>query len=258
MRGVQHIFFRIRTIIDRRYEPDQYRPPLSASPPPRLSAALAFNQIFPYYTNVYVPPSPPPPMTVRAFIALYPDPAAREEMARFTGCLRARERGVRWEQAEKIHVTVKFLGDTETRVLDAMAEALRDAVGAMRAGDELPDTGIEGVVDSVGGFPNQRRPRIVWLGFSRAPEAVLLLQRVVEDVCEGHGAERERKAFTPHFTIGRVRQGGDTAGLEKALQACSFQPSPVRFTRLCIMESTLAPSGAIHKERFSIPLTPGE
>lgn len=197
-------------------------------------------------------------MTVRAFIALYPDPAARVEVARFVDCLRTRERGVRWEQAEKIHITMKFLADTETETLDAMASALEDAVVAMQADGGLPATGIEGVIDAVGGFPNLRRPRIVWLGFSRPPEAVAMLQRVVEEACAAFGAEREERAFTPHFTIGRVRRDADTAGLEKGLQACSFHPSPVRFTRLCIMESTLAPTGAMHKERISISLTPGE
>ena len=195
---------------------------------------------------------------IRSFIALYPDPAARGEMARFTDCLRARERGVRWEQAEKIHVTVKFLGEMEAKTLDAIAAGLEEAVERLRADGTLSGGGIEGLVDTTGGFPNLRRPRIVWLGFSDAPAAVGAMQRQVEEVCAAAGAERERKSFTPHFTIGRVRQGADTRGLEKALQACSFHPSPVRFTRLCLMESTLTPQGAIHRERCSIPFTPGE
>ncbi len=193
-------------------------------------------------------------MSIRSFIALYPDPAAREEIARFAACLRLRERGVRWEQPDKIHITVKFLGDMEPDALDAIAEGLRTGLPSLA----LPQDGIHSRIDITGGFPNLRRPRIVWLGFSAPPAEVVAMQKLVEDVCAEAGAERERKAFTPHFTIGRVRQGADTAGLENALQACSFQPSPVRFTRLRIMESTLTPQGAIHKERIHFSLTPGE
>ncbi len=207
-------------------------------------------------------------MLIRSFIALYPDPAARGEMARFVECLRRRERGVRWEEADKIHVTVKFLGDVEARTLDAIARALREGVAAMREGVAamrerlaampLPPDGIAGLIDRTGGFPNLRRPRIVWLGFSAPPPETLTLQTLTEEVCVRAGAEREDKPFTPHFTIGRVRRDADTTGLENALQACSFQSTPVRFTRLRIMESTLTPQGAVHKERTHISLTPGE
>jgi 2'-5' RNA ligase len=193
-------------------------------------------------------------MLIRSFIALYPDAAARAEMARFVECLRQRERGVKWEEADKIHVTVKFLGDMEARTLDAIDRALREGIAAM----PLPPDGITGMIDRTGGFPNLRRPRIVWVGFSTPPPETPALQRLVERVCTDAGAEREDKPFTPHFTIGRVRRDADTAGLENALQACSFQSTPVRFTRLRIMESTLTPQGAVHKERSHISLTPGE
>lgn len=193
-------------------------------------------------------------MLIRSFIALYPDSAAREEMGRFVECLRGKERGVRWEQMEKIHVTMKFIGDIEAKTLDAIGTGLKEEVAAMRLSAE----GVRGVIDVTGGFPNLRRPRIVWLGFSVPPPEVMTLQKMVEKVCETAGVEQERKAFTPHFTIGRARQDADLTGLENVLRACSFQDSPVRFTQLRIMESTLTPQGAIHKERVSISLTPGE
>lgn len=193
-------------------------------------------------------------MLIRSFIALYPDPVAREEMGRYVACLRGRERGVRWEQAEKIHVTMKFLGDVEARMLEGVAEGLRAGIPSLA----LPAEGMDGTIDTVGGFPNSRRPRIVWLGFSRAPAGLDALHALVEDVCVANGAAREDKHFTPHFTIGRARQGTELAGLENVLHDCSFHDSPTRFTRLRIMESRLTPQGAIHTERHSISLTPGE
>lgn len=172
---------------------------------------------------------------------------------------------MRWEQTEKIHVTMKFIGEIGTAALDAIAAQLREGMLELLHSQEseeslsmFPRDGVPGVIDRTGGFPSLRRPRVVWLGFSKPPDAVLAIQRMVEIACGKAGVERENKAFTPHFTIGRVRQGAETGGLENALQACSFQSSPVRFTRLCIMESKLTPQGAIHKERTHISLTPGE
>ncbi|MBR9978040.1 MAG: RNA 2',3'-cyclic phosphodiesterase, partial [Bacteroidetes bacterium] len=66
---------------------------------------------------------------IRSFIALYPDPAAREHIAGVVDCLAEHEKGVRWEDAAKIHMTVKFLGDVEEEALDALSAKLRTGIG---------------------------------------------------------------------------------------------------------------------------------
>lgn len=187
---------------------------------------------------------------VRAFIALYPDLTAREHIARFIACMRGEDRSCRWEQPEKVHITLKFLGDVLPAKLEEIAADLRR---------EIPAEGeIRAEIDRTGAFPNMRRPRIVWLGFRETVPRVLSLQRLTEEVCERHALPRELKSFTPHFTVGRVRRDADTAGLENALAACSFQPATVHFSAVRIMESTLTPQGAIHRERARIALVPGD
>ena len=190
------------------------------------------------------------PDTIRSFIALYPDPAALRTVSDFISCLRSRERSVRWEKDDHVHITLKFLGDVERRDLGTVSDELRK---------ELRGSGvIGGTIDRVGGFPNLRRPRIVWLGLSDGAERVRGMNAVVERVCEAAGMEREKKSFTPHFTIGRVRQPGGSGDLEKALAACSFDPAPVSFASVRIMQSVLTPKGAIHTVVAEIPLQPGE
>ncbi|MBN1448930.1 MAG: RNA 2',3'-cyclic phosphodiesterase [Bacteroidetes bacterium] len=188
--------------------------------------------------------------TIRSFIALYPDSSAREQMSAFIACLKSRYPSIRWEQPDKIHITMKFLGDVEPATLDAITAQLRSSIH--------PSPPIDARIDRTGAFPSLQRPRIVWLGFTEMLQPVLDLQRITEETCERHGIERERKSFTPHFTIGRVKQHSDTIGLENALEACSFSPVPVRFIAVRVMESTLTPQGAVHRERARIELTPGE
>ncbi len=187
---------------------------------------------------------------IRSFIALYPDPAVREHIAQFIGCMREGDRSCRWEQPEKVHITLKFLGDVLPETLDAIAADLRQEI--------IPGGEIGAEIDRTGAFPNMRSPRIVWLGFNDTVPRILSLQRLTEEACARHGLEREQKKFTPHFTVGRVRRGARTEGLENALAACSFQPATVHFSAVCIMESTLTPKGAIHRERARISLVPGD
>jgi RNA 2',3'-cyclic 3'-phosphodiesterase len=194
--------------------------------------------------------------TIRSFIALYPDPVAREHIARIVDCLAEREKGVRWEQVKKIHVTMKFLGDVEARALDALGAALREGVAALARSGESGDIVAE--IDRTGAFPNPRRPRIVWLGFGNPPQRLYTLHDMVEETCAREGLPPEEKRFTPHLTIGRVRRNAEGMGLENVLEECSFPVVPVRFTALCIMESVLTSKGAIHSERTRLSLTPGE
>ncbi|MCB2203121.1 RNA 2',3'-cyclic phosphodiesterase [bacterium] len=186
---------------------------------------------------------------IRSFIALYPDYEALTHISDFIGCLGSEDRSIRWEQPDKVHITLKFLGDVESATLDAIAREMEAEV--RREGEIVAE------INRTGGFPNLRRPRIVWLGFAEAVPRVMGLQRWTEELCARHGLEQEKKKFTPHFTVGRARRGADTGGLENALAACSFQPATVHFSAVHIMESTLTPRGAIHKERARISLIPG-
>ncbi len=191
-----------------------------------------------------------PHTLIRSFIALYPDAEAAQAIASFLACLAGKNRAVKWEKPGQVHITLKFLGDVETSTLHAIAR---------RLDEKLKGSGeVESVIDVTGGFPNLRDPRIVWLGFSSPVNRILDIQRLTEDICEQEGIEREKKRFTPHFTIGRVKSRDGAGDLENDLAACSFHAIPVRAAAVRIMESTLTPNGAIHRERASIILTPGE
>ena len=184
--------------------------------------------------------------TIRAFIALYPDPAALRAMTAFLFEIRNRQPQIRWEKLSQIHITMKF-----------MAEISRESVALI--GQELRDTlrnepAFTSTLDRIGGFPNLRSPRIVWAGFSSPVEQLLRIHRTCEAACAAQGIHPEPRPFTPHFTIGRVKDRVRVTDLEKDIEACRFEETPVRFAAVRIMHSTLAPAGAIHTELAHIPL----
>jgi len=187
---------------------------------------------------------------IRSFIALYPDPDASREIAAFLDRLARKNSRIKWEKPGQVHITLKFLGDVHTYALDALQRRLESILHG--------SGNVEALLDSTGGFPNLREPRIIWLGFSRTVPRILEIQKAIEDECELQGLPREGKRFTPHFTIGRVKSRDGLADLENDLASCSFQAVPVRAAAVRIMQSTLTPNGAIHRERASIILTPGE
>ncbi len=93
-----------------------------------------------------------------------------------------------------------------------------------------------------------RAPRVVWLGVSSGAEELSSLAAAVERGMEAAGFPRERRSFSPHLTIGRVRSPRGAARLSDALSALagrevgSMEASTVR-----LMRSVLGPSGPVYR-----------
>ena len=137
---------------------------------------------------------------IRAFIAVELPPAVREAVEGVVRELRSGiGDGVRWVRPEGVHLTLKFLGDIDAGSVPAVSRAM-----AQCAASAAPfDLFLEGV----GVFPNARRPRVIWIGLGGALEPLLALQHSIDRELEGLGFARERRPFTPHLTLGRVRDG---------------------------------------------------
>ena len=192
---------------------------------------------------------------VRSFIAVELPSAARDAVERVMRDLRATAGdGVRWVRPEGIHLTLKFLGDIDVDSVPAISTAL-DRCAAFAAPFDL-------IVEGVGVFPNARRPRVVWVGLGRALESLQGLQQSVERELEALGFARERRAFTPHLTLGRVRDGVSAQqgrALSEAIAGASVQPGvdlPVR--ELALMKSDLRPTGAVYTRLHAARLGIGE
>lgn len=178
---------------------------------------------------------------VRCFVAVNLPGPLREEIGEFFAALRGSVRGVRWVPAANLHLTLKFLGDVESGQVSRVANAIAGAL------EESPP--VEVAFSGAGVFPPRGRPRVVWLDLSAGAEGITSLQREVERSLEPLGFLPERRPFTPHLTVGRVKNLRDAAPLLSAVAAAGerewggFTASSVDLVR-----SELFPTGA----RYSI------
>jgi 2'-5' RNA ligase len=95
---------------------------------------------------------------LRLFIALPLPHEVEIELDRLLTVLRPKGPEVKWVPPNNIHLTVKFLGDTEEKLVDKIKVALDEVA----AGYQPFDT----TIDQIGGFPNLNRPRVIWIGGS--------------------------------------------------------------------------------------------
>lgn len=107
---------------------------------------------------------------------------------------------LRWSRPEHLHVTLKFLGETELDVARLVAAA-RPACAKVGK--------LELAVGEVGSFG--RPPRVLWLGLEGPGRSRLcLLAAALDEACHALGFPRESRAFAPHLTLARVRRGQRT------------------------------------------------
>jgi 2'-5' RNA ligase len=133
---------------------------------------------------------------VRLFFAIELSDAVRVALDHAVAPLRAAEPDLAWVPTEKLHLTMKFLGD----VRDVDAERLKTAADLVAAHHRT----FEMTLGGVGAFPNFRRSRVVWMGVESEPR-LELLHHDLEIACGEAGFEVEGRPFRPHITLARVR-----------------------------------------------------
>lgn len=195
-----------------------------------------------------------PAATVRTFVAIALEPEVLNALEGAQERLRRSEggRACRWVGAEGIHLTLHFLGD----VPEERLQGVFDAVARGCRGFGPIDIGVAGL----GCFPNARQPRIVWAGVREESGRLADLRRAIGRELATIGYPPERRPFTPHLTIGRVRRDaarGDVAALGRSVLA---QPQEtlgeMRVARVHVIKSDLQSSGAVYTIMATTELRP--
>lgn len=145
---------------------------------------------------------------------------------------------VRWVKPEQLHLTLRFLGDTAVSQLPSLAEQLNELASHHRP--------LTLRLDGTGAFPNRKRPRVVWAGLAGQVAGLQVLQADLEDRVVALGWSREKRPFSPHITLGRVKDSGVAAGLDWTvkLEVVEFEVLAVK-----LVQSELRPSGPVYTVR---------
>jgi 2'-5' RNA ligase len=152
---------------------------------------------------------------VRTFVAVFPPPAIREALFRAARDLPA-SKAFRLIGPEKLHLTLKFLGNVAEDDLSRVAQALEP----LRERHEPFEVSISGF----GAFPSERKARILWAGVGEGSEPLRAVALSVEDLLEPAGFGLEQRPYVPHLTLGRAR------GRQAKLDGASVSPPALRFT----------------------------
>ncbi len=176
---------------------------------------------------------------IRMFVAIELPPDTRDALQRIINRLKPSSGEVRWVKADLIHLTLKFLGEVEEGRIPDIA----DCIGRCVQG--IPPFPL--AVRELGTFPNENSPQVIWIAAADETDSLAGLHRSLEEGLAHVGFAKEKRPFSPHLTLGRLRspRGKEAArrGLAELQQAdCgSFRADGVS-----LIKSDLTPSGPIY------------
>ncbi len=150
--------------------------------------------------------------------------------------------------ADKIHLTMKFLGDTDIDLFDKIKDRLAH-VGYLNIVFRVTIYGI-------GVFPNLKYPRVLWLGLKSIPSELIKLKNDIETVISPIGFAEEEREFCPHLTISRIKKKKLTEIEKKFIKNNKqFNIGELEVNKIDFVESQLSSNGAIYTTLHSIYLT---
>ncbi len=155
--------------------------------------------------------------------------------------LRERLSAARFTHPEGRHLTLKFLGNVGDERLDEIRHAL-----AIATGGHAP---FDASFTEIGGFPNLRRPRVLWIGIGDGSEQLAAIARSLDGALEPAGFVPESRPFLCHLTLARFRDPRTVQVPELTVPG-----APFRVREIVLLRSHLHPKGARYEalDRFGL------
>ena len=186
--------------------------------------------------------------SVRAFLALKLGDEIESAIAAFIDELRAPLDGIRWVARRNLHLTLKFLGDAVPT--DRLASLAR-AVSLLA--HETP--ALELVAIGAGAFPNLARPRVVWVAIDG--DGLATLASRVETAAVHCGFARDARPWSPHMTIGRIRDSRKFTTARAAIERHAHRRfGAARVSAIALFRSIRGNTASTYHELATFPFSP--
>lgn len=173
--------------------------------------------------------------TLRCFIAIDLPEDLKKTMAEIQRDFCAWPARVKWVEGQNFHLTLKFLGNVARPRLADIETGLGRAAAAHRK-FVIPTAGL-------GAFPNARRPKVIWVGIADPEGALAGLWTSIERELGCRGVVQEDKPFSPHLTLGRVKDLHPAPGFAELLQGLDSGVHVIPVTEIKLMRSQLSRRG---------------
>lgn len=179
-------------------------------------------------------------MSIRCFIAVELDDLIRRDLddlqKRIQKELGPDDKGIKWVRPEQMHLTLKFLGDTEDALLPDVCAAISEVA------DQFEPFSIE--VEGCGCFPPQGSARVFWAGVKQGQEDLAAVAEFLDEQMNQLGYPLENRKFSAHLTLARIKQPKSGHRVREVVQTITdFCPGTQAIDQLVLFQSFLEREG---------------
>lgn len=184
---------------------------------------------------------------MRTFVAIDLDDKIKKNISQFITKLDFYKPNVRWIKEQGMHLTLKFIGE----IPEKKASDIRSVLMNLSQKQEPFPLKLVGT----GMFPpRSRNPRILWVGVEEN-QGLMSVQKEVESLLEKLSIPRERRKFSPHLTLGRVKSSHNIKPvLDELSRNKDTEFGRMDVERITFFRSTLKPTGAEYSTLANIEL----
>ena len=145
---------------------------------------------------------------------------------------------VRWVTNGKMHLTLKFLGNTTEGSIDNLNDALFNAVKSTKV--------INLSISGTGAFPVKGRPNVLWLGIKGDIDELKQLTVNINNSLEPLGFITEKRDFLPHVTIARIKSNQKKIPNISNYLNTTFTELPMKIVKISLMQSESFSKGTFY------------
>ncbi|MFN8254808.1 MAG: RNA 2',3'-cyclic phosphodiesterase [Bacteroidales bacterium] len=146
--------------------------------------------------------------------------------------------GIKWVSPDNIHLTLKFLGQTEISKIEEIEDIIRNTIETL-----LP---FELVIKNIGYFPGNKKINVIWLGTDKN-ETIFKLADLLEEKLFKAGFKKDEHSFNPHITLARIKPGENAEKLTDFIHKHKVVCIQTSFVKeIILFESNLTQKGPVY------------
>jgi 2'-5' RNA ligase len=186
---------------------------------------------------------------LRLFLAIDIPSEIREGLTKIQNHFKSLDLDASWVRPGNIHLTLKFLGSTEPEKISQIVDIMNTCVKSTAP--------ISLSLNEVGGFPNLKQPRVLWVGLADAQGSLVSAQKNMDRNLAKLGFEADKKIFFPHLTLARIKSPkGRQAIKHKVASLQMGEKKTFSVTSIKLYKSELTPRGAIYTSLHEFNIKP--
>jgi len=175
-------------------------------------------------------------MRFRGFIAI--DVDVLPKLVELENEIKKTGANIKLVEPENIHITLKFLGDTEEAQINEIEEIMKKSI------KEIDPFKIK--FKNVGVFPNERYIKVIWIGIKNG-EQIQIIAEKINKVISKLGFERDKRKFSPHLTIARVKSAKNKEKILQLIQKYrDLEFADIKIESIKLKKSELTAKGPIY------------